>query len=172
MKTHFFFLLSGLFLIVFFWADHTTTGNASDRLGALFPEMKPWELKAMSLSDDAGNELIFKRIMCVWKVGEENLPTNEVKVSALADALLGLHSSKVGGKGDSTFADFRVDENAYDLKVTVEAGESSRVSVYFGKGKKVRTAYARFQQGEEVHLVEGIDLDEIHLQEKVWQTES
>ena len=110
-------IIAGFVFISLIFAACSATNYTSEAQKALFPEIMPWELKAMSLSDNAGNTLSFKRVMCVWTVGEEKQPTDEAKVAQLADSLIALNSATVIGQGDSLFLLNRVDEKIHDLKV-------------------------------------------------------
>ena len=155
-----------------FFSVCNSTSNANEEQKALFTGIKPWELKTMSLSDNAGNTLTFKRVMCVWTVGEENQPTNEAKVANLADSLIALNSSKIIGQGDTFFLPNRVDEKVYDLKVILRLGGKGQVVVFFGKGNESGSAFVRLQENNEVHFVKGIDLNEIVINDQAWKVES
>ena len=43
----------------------------------LFPEKHGWDLKQFTISDNDNNFLNFKRVDCVWVVGNGNNPSDE-----------------------------------------------------------------------------------------------
>ena len=79
-------IYSTFILFVFMvFAGCSSTVDQQNAGNPLFPERHGWDLKQVAISDTDNTSLDFKRVNCVWVIGNDNKPSDESRVTALAD---------------------------------------------------------------------------------------
>jgi hypothetical protein len=146
--------------------------NAKSRtVKSFLPDRNAWELKRIAITDDNNRNLIFSRINCVWVIGEENLPSDEIKVTALAEKLIGLKSDDLVTEKAEDYKKYRVSESQYSIKVVLNFKDDTTRTLLFGKATMGRPDYARRADETGVYLIYEVpQLTGINLDKNAWST--
>ena len=133
----------------------------------LFPERHGWDLKQVTISGD-DTTLNFKRVDCVWVVGNDNKPSDEPRVTALVDKLVSLAPQGLPAIGPDRFADFKVGEENFSRKVTLTFKDSSSFTLLIGTPGITKPVYVRLADKERIYWTDEPLLKQINLDSSSW----
>jgi len=134
----------------------------------LFPERHGWDLKQVTISDIYSTSLDFKRVNCVWVVGNDNRPSDEPKVTALADKLVSMAPIGLATRKSERFGDFKVGYVSFSRKVILTFKDDSSVTLFIGSPAITKPAYVRISGSKEVYMVDEPLLKQISLDTNSW----
>jgi hypothetical protein len=134
----------------------------------LFPERHGWDLKQVAISDADNTTLDFKRVNCVWVVGEDNKPSDEFRVTALADKLVSMSPTGLATQKSDRFKDFKVGDASFSRKVILSFKDNSSFTLLIGSPAVTKPAYVRFADKNEVYMVDEPLLKQINLDTGYW----
>ena len=137
----------------------------------LFPDMHGWDLKKITIADTDSNVLEFKRINCVWVVGDDNKPSDEPKVSDLAERLVSLTPQELPELKPDRYRDFRVGDDSFSRKIVLTFKDNSSSTLLVGSPALTKPAYIRFSGGDEVYGIDEPLLKQINLDSRTWQAD-
>jgi hypothetical protein len=133
----------------------------------LFPDQHGWDLKQLSFSD-ADTTLDFKRVDCVWVVGDDNRPSDEPRVTALAEKLVTMAPVGIAPIGPDRYNDFKVGDESFTRKVVLTFKDKSSYTLLIGKPAITKPAYVRFADKNQVYRVEEPMIRQIKLDAGSW----
>ena len=133
----------------------------------LFPERHGWDLKQVSISD-ADSNIDFKRVNCVWVVGNDNKPSDEPKVTALAEKLVTMAPRNMASIKPDRYKDFKVADDRFTRKVVLTFKDNSSFTMLIGKPAITKPAYVRLAGQNQVYKVEEPMLGQISLDVDSW----
>lgn len=133
----------------------------------LFPEQHGWDLKQINISD-ADTTLDFKRVDCVWVVGNDNRPSDEPRVTALADTLVTLAPQLEPAIGPDRYNDFKVADKSFSRKVVLTFKDNSSYTLLLGTPALTKPAYLRHADTSQVYIADEPLLKQISLDEESW----
>jgi hypothetical protein len=134
----------------------------------LFPERHGWDLKQVAISDADNTTLDFKRVNCVWVVGEENKPSDESRVTVLADKLISMSPTGLATQKSDRFRDFKVGDASFSRKVILTFKDNSSFTLLIGSPAVTKPAYVRLADKNEVYMVDEPLLKQINLDTGYW----
>jgi hypothetical protein len=134
----------------------------------LFPERHGWDLKQLTISDVDSTSLDFKRVKCVWVVGNDNRPSDEPKVSALADKLVSVAPFGLATRKSERFGDFKVGYVSFSRKATLTFKDDSSITLFIGSPALTKPTYVRVAGTNEVYMVDEPLLKQISLDTRFW----
>ena len=134
----------------------------------LFPERHSWDLKQVAISDADNTTLDFKRVNCVWVVGEDNKPSDEFRVTTLADKLVSMSPTGLATQKSDRFGDFKVGEASFSRKVILTFKDNSSFTLLIGSPAVTKPAYVRLADKNEVYMVDEPLLKQINLDIGYW----
>jgi hypothetical protein len=143
--------------------------SADEQIAAmpLFPERHGWDLKQVSISD-ADTTLDFKRVNCVWVVGDEKKPSDEPRVTSLADKLVSLAPEGIPAIGPDRFRDFKVGDDSFTRKVVLTFKDNSSFTLLIGTPAITKPAYLRLAGKDLVYKVDEPLIRQINLDTGSW----
>ena len=133
----------------------------------LFPGQHGWDLAEVSISD-ADSTLDFKRINCVWVIGDDNKPSDEPKVTALAEKLVTMVPQGPIVIEPERYNDFKVGDQSFTRKVTLTFKDNSSYTMLIGAPALTRPTYLRFAERYQVYRVDEPILRQINLNGDSW----
>jgi hypothetical protein len=133
----------------------------------LFPEQHGWDLKQVSISD-ADSTLDFKRVDCVWVIGDDNKPSNEPKVTTLAEKLVTMAPRDVLAIKRDRYNDFKVGDNNFTRKVVLTFKDKSSYTLLIGTPAITKPAYVRLADKNQVYMVDEPLFRQINLDASSW----
>jgi len=141
----------------------------SQEIGAspVFPERHGWDLKRITISD-TDTSIDFKRVDCVWVVGGDNRPSDESRVTALADKLVSMAAQGILAVDSDRYSDFRVGDENYTRKVNLVFKDDTSVTLLIGSPALTKPAYVRIAEKNMVYMVEEPMLKQISLDTGSW----
>ena len=148
----------------------TACSSASDKqstIKPLFPERHGWDLKQVSISD-ADITLDFKRVSCVWVVGNDNRPSDEPKVTALAEKLVSVVPGGQVAMESDRYGDFKVGDDNFTRKVVLTFKDKSSFTLLIGTPAITKPAYVRLANKKQVYRVDEPLLKQINLNSNFW----
>ena len=133
----------------------------------LFPDRHGWDLAAISIAD-AETHLNFKRINCVWVIGDDNRPSDEPRVTALAEKLVTMVPQGPVAIEPQRYNDFKVGDENFTRKVTLTFKDNSSYTMLIGAPALTRPTYLRFADREQVYRVDEPQLRQLSLDRDSW----
>ena len=145
----------------------SSSGDKQIAAAPLFPERHGWDLKQVSISD-AETTLDFKRVDCVWVVGNDNMPSNEPKVTALADKLVTLAPQTAPAIVPDRFRDFMVGDDSFTRRVGLTFKDNSSNTLLIGTPAVTKPVYIRLAGNNLVYKIDAPLLMQISLNIDSW----
>ena len=161
-------LYSTLFLFIFILlAGCSSTADQQIAAKPLFPEQHGWDLKQVSISD-ADTTLDFKRVNCVWVVGDDNKPSDEPRVTALAEKLVTITPQGVSAIKHERYNDFKIGDNNFSRKVVLTFKDKSSYTMLIGTPAITKPAYVRLADKNKVYRVDEPLFKQLNLDRASW----
>ena len=132
-----------------------------------FPYQHGWDLAKISISD-AETTLDFKRMNCVWVVGDDNKPSDEPKVTALAEKLVTMVPQGPIAIEPQRYNDFKIGDNSFTRRVTLTFKDKSSYTMLIGVPAITRPIYLRFADRYQVYKVDDPIIRQINLDRESW----
>jgi hypothetical protein len=162
-------IFSHIFILCVFTllAGCSSTAEEQVAVAPLFPGRHGWDLKQVSISD-AETTLDLKRVDCVWVVGNENRPSDEPKVTTLADKLITLAPQVTPAIAPDRFRDFKVGDDSFTRKVVLTFKDNSSYTLLIGTPAITKPVYIRLTGNKLVYKVDEPLLMQISLNVDSW----
>ena len=141
-----------LFIITVLGGCSSTTDQQVTTI-QLFPGQHGWDLKQVSISN-ADTTLDFKRVNCVWVIGDDNRPSDEPRVTALADKLVTLAPQGVLAIERDRYNDFKVGDDSFTRKVVLTFKDNSSYTLLIGTPAITKPVYVRLADKNQVYKVD------------------
>jgi hypothetical protein len=133
----------------------------------LFPGQHGWDLKQMSISN-ADTTLDFKRVNCVWVIGNDNKPSNEPRVTTLAEKLVAMAPQGLAAINPDRYKDFKVGDESFTRKVILTFKDNSSYTLLIGAPALTKPAYVRLAGNNEVYKVDNPLFKQINMDLGSW----
>jgi len=133
----------------------------------LFPDQHGWDLAKVSISD-AETTLDFKRVDCVWVIGDDNRPSDEPRVTTLAEKLVTMVPRGPIAIEPRRYDDFKIGDHNFTRKVTLTFKDNSSYTMLIGAPALTRPTYLRFADRYQVYRVDEPILRQINLDGDSW----
>jgi len=133
----------------------------------LFSEQHGWDLKQVSISD-ADTTLDFKRVNCVWVIGDDNKPSDEPRVTTLAEKLVTLAPQGLVPIESDRYNDFKVGDDNFTRKVVLTFKDKSSYTLLIGTPAITKPAYVRLADKNQVYRVDEPLFKQINLDTASW----
>ncbi len=149
--------LGGLLVIQIVLAVALNMG--SDSYGAFTPNEKlagfaPAQVDAM-LIETADKKAVLKKTDGEWQLPElDNFPADQRKVTQLIDTLAALKRGWPVATTASAAKRFKVDEDEFERRITLEHGGDTVAQLYFGTSPGLRKVHARTADDDEIVAVD------------------
>jgi hypothetical protein len=163
-------IIYSIFILFLFTVLTGCSSDTDQQLTAnpLFPERHGWDLKQLTISDVDSTSLDFKRVKCVWVVGNDNRPSDEPRVSALADKLVSVAPFGLATRKSDRFGDFKVGYVSFSRKAILTFKDDSSITLFIGSPALTKPAYVRVAGTNEVYMVDEPLLKQINLDTSFW----
>ncbi len=159
---------STLILLVFsMFIGCSSTAEQQITAKPLFPERHGWDLKQVSISD-ADTTLDFKRVNCVWVVGNDNKPSDEHRVTALGDKLVTLAPQDLPAIEPDRYKDFKVGDDSFSRQVVLTFKDNSSYTLLIGTPAITKPAYVRLADKNQIYWIDEPLLKQINLDSNSW----
>ena len=156
-----------IFFIFTLLAGCSSTGDQQIAAKPLFPGQHGWDLRQVSISD-ADTTLDFKRVNCVWVIGDDNRPSDEPRVTALADKLVTLAPQGLLAIERARYNDFKVGDDKFTRKVVLTFKDNSSYTLLIGTPAITKPAYVRLADKNQVYKVDEPLFRQISLDAGTW----
>jgi hypothetical protein len=133
----------------------------------LFPEQHGWDLRQVSISD-ADTTLDFKRLNCVWVIGDDNKPSDEPRVTTLAEKLVTMAPQDLLAIEPDRYNDFKVADDSFTRKVVLTFKDNSSYTLLIGTPAITKPAYVRLADKNQVYRVDEPLFKQINLDTTSW----
>lgn len=161
-------LIITLFLVIFtLFGGCTQTEEQPAVMVPFFPDRHGFDLNQIAIAD-TDSALVFKRIDCVWVVGDENKPSDEPRVTELAEALVGLTPQLETTITPNRLKDFKVDEDNFSLRVVLTFKDNSSYTLLIGMPALTKPVYIRPAETFQVYTTDIPLLRQINLDSSSW----
>lgn len=126
-------------------------GIAPEQL--LFPDIKPWDLQSLKITDKNNNTLVFTRKMCVWTLGQEGLAADEVRVTGLADQIMAISyrqkipANKVGS------VKYKADLDSFNYRVDLGLPAGATKTLFIGADNASKVTHVRIAGAENIYVL-------------------
>ena len=160
-----------LVVVLFLFTGSFDACNTADKETLLFPEIKPWDLKSLKITDKNNGVLLFKRKDCVWTLGEENLAANEALVTRLADHIVGITYQKYIAGNESMYANYMVGQDSFTYRVDIGLPEGEIKTLYLGSAPGYGLIYARTTGDENIYVLSKAAIKSITMASDSWLPE-
>lgn len=134
----------------------------------LFPERHGFDLKRVAISDADSNILVFKRVDCVWVIGEANKPSDETRVTALTEKLVGMATTGLVTQKSDRYEQFNVGDDKFNRKIVLTFKDGKSFSLLLGTPAITKPTYVRRADKADVFAVDEPMLKQINLEPKSW----
>lgn len=161
-----------LVFILFLFTGLLVACNKADKETFVFPEIKPWDLKSLKITDKNNEVLFFKRKDCVWTFGRENLAANEARVTKLVDQIVGIAYRKYITGKESTYASYNVGQESFTYRVDVGLPKGEMKTLYLGSVDAFGLIYARTSVDENIYILSKAAIKNIAMESDFWLPES
>ena len=162
-------IIYSIFVLFVFTLLAGCSSAADQQIAAkpLFPARHGWDLRQVTISD-ADTSLDFKRVNCVWVVGNDNEPSDEPRVTALADKLVTLIPQGLVTEELGRFENFKVGDANFSRKVVLTFKDNSSFTLLIGSPALTKPAYVRLADKKEVYMVDEPLFKQINLNTGSW----
>lgn len=146
------------------------SSTAEEQIAApilLFPDQHGWDLKQVSISD-GDTTLDFKRVDCVWVIGEDNRPSDESKVTAFTEKLVTMAPEGLVAIDPQRYDDFKVGDENFTNRVVLTFKDKSTYTLLIGTPAITKPAYLRLAGKYQVYRVDEPMLWQIDLDADSW----
>jgi len=167
MRLHNIFYSAFIFFMYTLLVGCSSTVDQQAAPTLLFPDRHGWDLAKVSISDSE-TTLDFKRMNCVWVIGDDNRPSDEPRVTALAEKLVTMVSQGPIAIEPRRYNDFKIGDRNFTRKVTLTFKDSSSYTMLIGAPAITRPTYLRFADRSQVYRVEDPVLRQINLDGDSW----
>jgi len=133
----------------------------------LFPDRHGWDLKQVNISD-AEATLDFKRVDCVWVIGDENKPSDEQRVTALTESLATMAPQGLVEIDPQRYNDFKVGNENFTRKVVLTFKDKSTYTLLIGTPAITKPAYIRLADKYQVYRIDEPMLWTLDLDAESW----
>jgi hypothetical protein len=140
-------------------------------LPPLFPDLHGWDLKQVSITG-ADAVLDFKRVDCVWVVGDDKIPSDESKVTILVEKLVGVLPGGRVAIESGRYEDFQVGDDKFTYKVVLTLKDRSSFAMFIGAPALTKPAYVRLADSKEVYWVDDPLFKNINLDKAFWLSDT
>ncbi len=142
--------------------------DSQKKVHTLFPDRYHWDLTSLTISDADNKGLEFKRVDCVWVLGDENKVTDEAKVTSLADKLVTLAPKYQAVQ--KNIDNSNVDAGNFDLsrKVTLTFKDGKSFKLLVGAVSATGSVYVKLADKSEVYHIDEPMLRDISLDSFFW----
>ena len=163
-------IIYSIFILFLFTVLTGCSSDTDQQLTAnpLFPERHGWDLKQLTISDVDSTSLDFKRINCVWVVGNDNKPSDEPQITTLADKLVSMAPIGIATQKSDRFEDFKVGDASFSRKAVLTFKDNSSITLLIGSPALTKPAYVRLANENEVYMVDEPLLKQINLDADSW----
>lgn len=134
----------------------------------LFQGRQGFDLMRIVISDANNNAIEFKRVDCVWVIGQENRPADEPRVTVLADKLATLAPLNLVTQEHDRYTDFNVGDTHFNRKVVLKFKDNSSFTLLIGSPALTKPAYVRLAEKNTVYSVDEPLLKQINLYADSW----
>jgi hypothetical protein len=157
------------FMVVIFTLLVGCSSTADQQVAAipLFPGQHGWDLKQVSISD-ADTTLDFQRINCVWVIGDDKRPSDEPKVTAIAEKLVAMAPVGELAIKPDRYNDFKVGDNSFTRKVTLTFKDKKSYTLLIGTPAVTKPAYVRLVDENRVFKIDEPLFRQINLDTASW----
>ena len=135
----------------------------------LFPERHGWDLKKISIAGD-GTTLNFKRVNCVWVVGDDNEPSDESRVTTLAEKLVSIAPQELPSLGPDRYRDFKVGDDSFSRKVILTFKDNNSYTLLIGTPGITKPVYLRLADRKELYSIDEPSFKQINMDLDSWLT--
>ena len=145
--------------------------SAPDKLTTqkpLFPDRHGWGLKQITIADTNNNALEFKRVDCVWVIGNENKPSYEPKVTSLADKLVSMVPAGLVTQKNDRYSDVKIGDASFSRKIVLTFKDKKSFTVLIGSPALNKPAYIRLADKKEVYWIDEPLLKQLDLNSQAW----
>ena len=162
-------ILYSTFIVFMFTLLAGCSSNPDQQIGAilLFPGQHGWDLKQLSISD-ADTTLDFKRVNCVWVIGDDNKPSDEPKVTSLAEKLVTMAPQGLVPIEPDRYNDFKVGDDNFTRKVVLTFKDKSSYTLLIGTPAITKPTYVRLADKNQVYRVDEPLFEQINLDTASW----
>ena len=101
-------------------------------------------------------------------VGNDNKPSDEPRVTALADRLVSMAPIGLATQKSERFADFKVGYVSFSRKVILTFKDDSSITLFIGSPAITKPAYVRVAGNNEVYMVDEPLFKKISLDASSW----
>lgn len=161
-----------LVFALFLFTGSLVACNTAEQETLLFPEIKPWDLKSIKVTDKSNRVLLFTRKNCVWTFGQDNLAANEAQVTRLADQVVGIAYRKYFTGNESTYANYLVGQDSFTSRVDIGLPEGEIKTLYLGSEAGFGLLYARVTGDKNIYILSKAAIKSIAMQNDFWLAES
>ena len=163
-------MINSIFILFVFTLLAGCSSTVDQQLTAkpLFPERHGWDLKQVTILDAETASLDFRRVNCVWVVGNENKPSDEPRVTALADRLVSMAPIGLATQKSDRFGDFKVGYVSFSRKVILTFKDESSTTLFIGSPALTKPTYVRIAGNNEVYMVDEPLFKQINLDPNFW----
>lgn len=156
-----------VFFLIILLGGCSSTTEPEAALQPLFPDLHGWDLKQVSITG-AETTLDFKRVDCVWVVGSDNRPSDEPRVTALAEKLVSITPGGRVALASDRYGDFKVGDDNFTRKVVLTFKDRSSFTILIGAPALTKPAYVRLAGSKEVYWVDESLFKNISLGKAFW----
>ena len=162
-------ILYSTFMVVIFMLLAGCSSTVEQQVAPipLFPGQHGWDLAEVSISD-ADSTLDFKRINCVWVIGDDNKPSDEPRVTAIAEKLVTMTPVGKLAIEPDRYNDFKVADNSFTRKVVLTFKDKKSYTLLIGTPAVTKPAYVRLADKKQVYKVDEPLLRNINLDSASW----
>ena len=134
----------------------------------LFSELHGFDLKRFTISDADNRTLDFKRLDCVWVIGETNKPSDESRVTVMAEKLVTLTPKGLVTQDQDRYEDFNVGDDKFNRKVVLTFKDGKTFTMLIGTPALTKPVYVRLANRNTVYSVNEPLLQQINLDTGSW----
>ena len=156
--------------MLFFFLGATAACNRVTEMGGiLLPDIKPWDLQSIEITDRNNRELVFKRKMCVWTLGQEGLATNEAQVTELAAQIMdSSYLQKIPGN-KVVYAKFMVAQDSFNYRVDLGLPEGETKTLFIGSNNASTGTHVRIAGDENIYVLSSkTPIKNIEMEKDYW----
>jgi hypothetical protein len=163
-------ILSCAFVLVVIIISAGCTSAVDSQISAipLFQGRQGFDLKRIVISDVNNNTIEFKRVDCVWVIGQENRPADEQRVTVLADKIATLTPLNLVTQEHDRYNDFNVGDTHFNRKVVLKFKDNSSSTLLIGAPALTKPAYVRLEGKNIVYSVDEPLLKQLDMHADSW----
>jgi len=151
--------------VLVFWPRSAGTSVSEP----LFPNLKADDIVALNITDADGKSIGLKKVSGNWILPEaDDYPAKADKITPLLDKIVGLTTSRLVTRTDTSHKRLRVSPNDFVRRIEFETADGTKRTLYLGSSPSYGVTHFRVEGQSETYLTNALSTWETNATATAW----